>query len=140
MPANLSSLHDPRRHPDRRDVGWKVSADDGAGTNDAPLPDRDSWNQRRPSPDIASFADGHVPRDMVAGRRRTYANLEKLLLLFRHRGPSPQLTGTLVRAVDFPAFPAHLVDACAFFIEQLVAQGKLDDEGLMARSGARVRD
>ena len=73
------------------------------------------------------LAEPSQDADWVAVRLRTYANLEKLLLLFRHRGPSPELTGALVRALDFPAFPAHLVDACAFFIEQLVAQGKLDD-------------
>jgi SAM-dependent methyltransferase len=75
--------------------------------------------------------------DWLAVRLRTYANLEKLMLLFRHRGPSPELTGTLVRAVDFPAFPAHLVDACAFFIEQLVAQGKLDDALLITLAVAQ---
>lgn len=65
--------------------------------------------------------------DWVAVRLRTYASLEKLQLLFKHRGPSPELTGTLVRALDFPAFPAHLAQACAFFIEQLLGLGKLDD-------------
>jgi len=65
--------------------------------------------------------------DWVAMRLRTYANLEKLQLLFKHRGPSPELTGTLVRALDFPAFPGHLAEACAFFIEQLLARALLDD-------------
>lgn len=65
--------------------------------------------------------------DWVAVRLRSYANLEKLQLLFKHRGWSPELTGTLVRALDFPAFPGHLAEACAFFVEQLLALGKLDD-------------
>lgn len=65
--------------------------------------------------------------EWVAMRLRSYANLEKLQLLFRHRGPSPELTGALVRALDFPAFTTHLVNACAFFVEQLIAHAKLDD-------------
>jgi len=83
------------------------------------------------------LADPTQDADWVAVRLRSYANLEKLLLLFRHRGPSPQLTGTLVRALDFPAFPGHLVDACAFFVEQLVAQGKLDDALLITLAVAQ---
>jgi 2-polyprenyl-3-methyl-5-hydroxy-6-metoxy-1,4-benzoquinol methylase len=60
-------------------------------------------------------------------RLRSYASLEKLQLLFKHRGPSPELTGTLVRALAFPAFDTHMVNACAFFIEQLCAHGRFDD-------------
>ena len=65
--------------------------------------------------------------DWVAARLRTYATLEKLQLLFKHRGPSPELTSALVSALDFPAFPGHLAEACAFFVEQLLARGMLDD-------------
>lgn len=75
--------------------------------------------------------------EWVAMRLRSYANLEKLQLLFKHRGCSPELTGTLVRALDFPAFTAHLVNACAFFVEQLIAQGKVDDALLVALAVAQ---
>ena len=77
------------------------------------------------SPELLS--DPEQDAEWVAMRLRTYANLEKLKLLFRHRGPSPELTGALVRALDFPAFTTHLVNACAFFVEQLVGHAKLDD-------------
>ena len=77
------------------------------------------------SPELLS--DPAQDAEWVAMRLRTYANLEKLQLLFRHRGPSPELTGALVRALDFPAFTTHLVNACAFFVEQLVGHAKLDD-------------
>jgi 2-polyprenyl-3-methyl-5-hydroxy-6-metoxy-1,4-benzoquinol methylase len=73
----------------------------------------------------------------VAVRLRSYANLEKLKLLFKHRGPSPELTGTLVRALAFPAFAGHLVDSCAFFVEQFLAQGKLDDALLVTLAVAQ---
>ena len=63
----------------------------------------------------------------VAARLRTYATLEKLQLLFKHRGASPELTGTLVGALDCPEFPGHLAEACAFFVKQLLARGMLDD-------------
>ncbi len=75
--------------------------------------------------------------DWVAMRLRSYANIEKLLFLFKHRGPSPALTGTLVRALGFPAFITHMVEACAFFIEQMVATGKLDDALLITLAVAQ---
>lgn len=73
----------------------------------------------------------------LAVRLRSYASLEKLQLLFKHRGPSPALTGTLVRALAFPAFDTHLVNACAFFIEQLVAHGRLEDALLVTLAVAQ---
>ncbi|MES1186009.1 MAG: class I SAM-dependent methyltransferase [Myxococcales bacterium] len=73
----------------------------------------------------------------LAVRLRSYASLEKLQLLFKHRGPSPELTGTLVRALGFPAFDDHMVNACAFFIEQLVAHGRLDDALLVTLAVAQ---
>ncbi len=75
--------------------------------------------------------------DWVAMRLRSYANLEKLLFLFKHRGPSPALTGSLVHALGFPAFIGHMVEACAFFIEQLVGAGKLDDALLVTLAVAQ---
>jgi SAM-dependent methyltransferase len=79
----------------------------------------------------------HEDATWVAARLRSYATLEKLQLLFKHRGPSPQLTGALVRALDFPAFTTHMVDACAFFVEQLIAAGKLDDALLVTLAVAQ---
>jgi SAM-dependent methyltransferase len=73
----------------------------------------------------------------VAMRLRSYASLEKLQLLFRHRGPSSALTGTLVRALAFPAFNTHMVNACASFVEQLLAHGKLDDALLVTLAVAQ---
>lgn len=70
-------------------------------------------------------------------RLRSYASLEKLQLLFKHRGPSPELTGALVRALAFPAFNPHMVDACAFFMEQLLAKGKFDDALLVTLAVAQ---
>lgn len=85
----------------------------------------------------ALLSQAHEDAEWVAIRLRTYANLEKLLLLFKHRGPSPALTGSLVRALAFPAFTAHMVEACAFFIEQLIAVGKLDDAMLVTLAVAQ---
>jgi SAM-dependent methyltransferase len=73
----------------------------------------------------------------VAVRLRSYANLEKLKLLLRHRGASAELTATLVRALAFPAFSGHLVDSCAFFVETLLGQGKLDDALLVTLAVAQ---
>jgi hypothetical protein len=73
----------------------------------------------------------------VAVRLRSYANLEKLKLLLQHRGPSAELTATLVRALAFPAFAGHLVDSCAFFVEKLLGQGKLDDALLVTLAVAQ---
>jgi SAM-dependent methyltransferase len=73
----------------------------------------------------------------LAVRLRSYANLEKLKVLLKHRGPSPELTGTLVRALAFPAFAGHLVDSCAFFVEQFLSQGKLDDALLVTLAVAQ---
>jgi hypothetical protein len=75
--------------------------------------------------------------EWVAMRLRSYASLEKLQLLFKHRGPSPELTGALVRALAFPAFTTHMVDACAFFVEQLLAKGKFDDALLVTLAVAQ---
>jgi SAM-dependent methyltransferase len=77
------------------------------------------------SPELLDVAEQDAA--WVAVRLRSYANLEKLKLLLRHRGPSAELTSTLVRALAFPAFTGHLVDSCAFFVETLLNQGKLDD-------------
>jgi SAM-dependent methyltransferase len=73
----------------------------------------------------------------VAVRLRSYANLEKLKLLLQHRGASPELTGTLVRALGFPAFTEHLLNCCAFFVEKLVALGKVDDALLVTLAVAQ---
>jgi SAM-dependent methyltransferase len=62
-----------------------------------------------------------------AARLSTYANLEKLRLLFLHRGPSQQLTETLVRSLIQPAFETHLTDSCAFFVQAFIDQGKVHD-------------
>jgi SAM-dependent methyltransferase len=87
------------------------------------------------TPDLLSAPSEDAP--WVAVRLRSYASLEKLQLLFKHRGPSPALTGTLVRALAFPAFEAHMVNACAFFVEQLIAQAKLDDALLVTLAVAQ---
>ena len=73
----------------------------------------------------------------LAVRLRSYANLEKLKLLLQHRGPSPELTGTLVRALAYPAFTEHLLNSCAFFVEKFVALGKLDDAILVTLAVAQ---
>jgi len=75
--------------------------------------------------------------EWVAMRLRSYASLEKLQLVFKHRGPSPELTGALVRALAFPAFNSHMVTACAFFVEQLLASGKFDDALLVTLAVAQ---
>jgi hypothetical protein len=75
--------------------------------------------------------------EWLAIRLRSYASIEKLQLLFKHRGPSPELTGALVRALGFPAFNTHMVDACAFFVEQLLAKGRFDDAFLVTLAVAQ---
>jgi hypothetical protein len=87
------------------------------------------------TPDLLSEQSQDAP--WVAVRLRSYASLEKLQLLFKHRGPSPALTGALVRALAFPAFSAHMLNACAFFVEQLLAQAKLDDALLVTLAVAQ---
>jgi hypothetical protein len=73
----------------------------------------------------------------LAVRLRSYANLEKLKLLLEHRGPSPELTGTLVRALAYPAFTEHLLNSCAFFVEKFMALGKLDEALLVTLAVAQ---
>jgi SAM-dependent methyltransferase len=73
----------------------------------------------------------------VAVRLRSYANLEKLKLLLQHRGASPELSSTLVRALAFPAFTGHLLNSCAFLVEKLLALGKLDDALLVVLAVAQ---
>lgn len=87
------------------------------------------------SPELLSTPEQDA--NWVAMRLRSYGNLEKLKLLFQHRGPSPELTGTLVRALAFPAFNGHLLESCAFFIEQLMARGHLDDALLVTLAVAQ---
>jgi SAM-dependent methyltransferase len=62
----------------------------------------------------------------VAERLRTYATLELLLTVCKQRGCLPELTTPLVKALAEPAFVGHLTDTCAYFVEQLVAQGRID--------------
>lgn len=63
----------------------------------------------------------------VATRLGNYANLEQLSLLCRAGRAPEELTPTLLRCLRFPAFPGHLVEVCALFVERLVARGKLED-------------
>ena len=82
---------------------------------------------------------GHPEQDdeWLAVRLLSYANLEKLKLLFRQRGPSAQLTTALLRALAFPAFTGHLVESCAFFVESLLGLGRLDDALLVTLAVAQ---
>jgi len=73
----------------------------------------------------------------VAVRLRSYANLEKLKLLLQHRGASPELSGTLVRALAYPAFTGHLLNSCAFFVEKFLELGKLDEALLVTLAVAQ---
>lgn len=64
--------------------------------------------------------------DWVSVRLQSYANLTKLSYLLQQRGGSAELTAALVRTVSLPSFVTHLVETCANFVEQLVAQGQLE--------------
>jgi SAM-dependent methyltransferase len=63
----------------------------------------------------------------LAQRLSTYADLEKLRMLFSHRGPSPQLTSTLTHVLGQPGFSVHLTHICAFFIKSFVDVGRAED-------------
>jgi SAM-dependent methyltransferase len=62
----------------------------------------------------------------LSQRLGTYAMLEKLLALYKQRGLSAELAAALLRTLGFPGFVAHLVDSCAYFIEELVKLGQLE--------------
>lgn len=73
----------------------------------------------------------------LAARLRTYADLEKLRMLFTHRGPSSQLTAALARALGQAAFGVHLTNSCAFFVQSFVERGLVDDALLVTLAVAR---
>jgi SAM-dependent methyltransferase len=101
-------------------------------------PSDDDSSQSLPLPFAPSLlATPEQDASWVATRLQSYAKLSKLMLLFKHQGPSPQLLGTLVRALGSPGFEPHLTTVCAFFIEQLLGRGQTEDALLLTLAVAQ---
>lgn len=62
----------------------------------------------------------------LATRLGSYGTLERLSQLCKAGTTPESLTPLLLRCLRFPAFPAHLIDVCALFIEQLITRGLAD--------------